>query len=218
MTGHFTPFAELSFDQREKIVLNWKTSHLQGLRTLYSAFSVLTLFNAYKITNSPLGKAIGYDTSNGDVFFKTHPDYRPIEHPRIPMMTTVEATQKQLEYDVVVVGSGAGGGVIAAQLSLAGYSVLVIEKGKYYHQSEMVFNEENGYEVVYDGGGSPFTSENGSMHSLSGSTLGGGTALNYLVSLKVYTITTFILQLLGYSHHFLYISLNIMSEKNGLIN
>ncbi|MBE7182699.1 MAG: GMC family oxidoreductase [Terriglobus roseus] len=33
------------------------------------------------------------------------------------------------EYDYVIVGSGAGGGPLAARLALAGYSVLVLDAG-----------------------------------------------------------------------------------------
>lgn len=186
LTGYFSPLSKLSRLEREQVMLNWRTSKFQAFRTMFASFSLLTLFNSYKVTNSPLGKCIGYDSAHGDQFFETHQDYNPIEHPRIPMMSTAEATRHNLEFDVIVVGSGAGGGVAAAELSLAGHSVLVIEKGRYYHQSEMVIEEEKAYINMYDGGGSPFTAENGSVYCLAGSTLGGGTALNYLVSLKVY--------------------------------
>ncbi|CAG8470843.1 8555_t:CDS:2 [Funneliformis caledonium] len=40
----------------------------------------------------------------------------------------------ELEFDVIVISSGAGGGFVAAELAKAGNSVL---KGKYYHQSEL---------------------------------------------------------------------------------
>jgi hypothetical protein len=185
LTGHWSPLAKLNREQREQVMLSWRTSSFQAFRTLFASFSLLCLFNSYKVTNSPLGKCIGYDSANGDQFFENHEDYNPVQHPRIPMMSTAEATRNNLEFDVIVVGSGAGGGVVAAELSLAGYSVLVVEKGKYYHQSEMVIEEEKGYINMYDGGGSPFTAENGSVYCLAGSTFGGGTALNYLVSLKV---------------------------------
>ena len=36
----------------------------------------------------------------------------------------------ELNFDVVVIGSGAGGGVIAAELAKVGNSVLILEKGK----------------------------------------------------------------------------------------
>ncbi|KAK4511725.1 GTPase activating protein [Mucor velutinosus] len=183
LTGYWKPMPELSRQQREDIMLKWKNSSLPSLRNLFKVLSNLCLYNAYSRTHSPLIDSIGHNAANGDAFFENHPDYDPVEHERIPMMQTEEATRGKLEFDVVVVGSGAGGGVAAAELAKAGYSVLVIEKGKYYHQSEMAHEEETCYTNMYDGGTST-TSTSGSIQCLSGATLGGGTALNYLVSLK----------------------------------
>lgn len=187
LTGYWKPLTELSREQREEIMLKWKNSSLQALRNLFKILSNLCLYNAYSRKHSPLVDSIGHNAANGDAFFENHPDYDPIEHERIPMMQTAEATRGNLEFDVIVVGSGAGGGVAAAELSKAGYSVLVIEKGKYYHQSEMVHEEETCYVNMYDGGTST-TSTSGSIQCLSGATLGGGTAVNYLVSLKVHLL------------------------------
>lgn len=184
LTGSWTPFSQLGRFKREQILLKWKLSSIQQLNALYNAFAGLCFFNAYSRTGSPLAQAIGYDAADGDRFFENHPDYKPVMHDRIPMMSTEEATSGNLKFDVIVVGSGAGGGVVAAELSQAGYSVLVIEKGKYYHQTEIVQEEEKGFANMYDGGTSS-VSTNGQIQCLSGSTLGGGTTLNYLVSLKV---------------------------------
>jgi hypothetical protein len=185
LTGHWAPFASLSRHEREQVLLSWKNARLPSLRNLFKIMSGLCLYNAYSRTQSPLIDSIGHDASRGDVFFETHDEYEPVEHERIPMMSTEEATQTQHKFDVIVVGSGAGGGVAAAELANAGYSVLVIEKGRYYHQSEMVHEEQSNYAKMYEAGTST-SSTSGSIQCLSGATLGGGTALNYLVSLKVY--------------------------------
>lgn len=43
-------------------------------------------------------------------------------------------------YDICIVGSGAGGAPIAYELSRAGYKVIVLEKGEYYHEKD--FNKD----------------------------------------------------------------------------
>ncbi len=40
-------------------------------------------------------------------------------------------------YDICIVGSGAGGSPIAYELANAGYRVVVLEKGKYYHEEDI---------------------------------------------------------------------------------
>ena len=68
----------------------------------------------------------------------------------------------EVEYDVVVVGSGAGGGVAAAALSANGYSVLVIEKGKYFAPEDITQLEEDALSNMYEKSGL-LTSDDGSV-------------------------------------------------------
>jgi len=84
-----------------------------------------------------------------------------------------------LEADVCVVGSGAGGGVIAAELAGTGSSVVVLEMGQYRNESDFKQLELPGMLELYLGGGLA-GSEDGSIAILAGSTLGGGTIVNYM--------------------------------------
>ena len=54
-----------------------------------------------------------------------------------------------LEADVVVVGSGAGGGVVAAELAAAGRSVVVLEAGPFVDEASMPTNELDAFVQLY---------------------------------------------------------------------
>jgi choline dehydrogenase-like flavoprotein len=84
-----------------------------------------------------------------------------------------------LTADVCVVGSGAGGGVLAAELQRAGSSVVVLEMGSYRNEADFHQLELPGMFDLYLGGGLA-ASEDGSIAILAGSTLGGGTVVNYM--------------------------------------
>ena len=55
-------------------------------------------------------------------------------------------------YDAVVVGSGAGGGPVAAKLAEAGYSVLVLEKGPWFTRRDFMKDEivQSLFEIATD--------------------------------------------------------------------
>ncbi|RCH78735.1 hypothetical protein CU098_002347, partial [Rhizopus stolonifer] len=72
----------------------------------------------------------------------------------------------------------------ASQLAKSGKSVLVIEKGKYYHESDLVDDAQEGYGNLYEHGGCAFTS-GGSVALMAGSVFGGGTTVNWSASLKL---------------------------------
>ena len=103
--------------------------------------------------------------------------------PKTIRVTAVEGGQADLTADVVVVGSGAGGSVIAASLAQAGRSVLVLELGGYRNEADFKQLEVPGMFELYLGGGM-VSSEDGSIAILAGSTLGGGTVVNYMNCLR----------------------------------
>ena len=47
----------------------------------------------------------------------------------------------KIEYDIAIIGSGAGAGPIAFELSNAGYSVVILEKGPWIKTSQFTKDE-----------------------------------------------------------------------------
>ncbi|MFT4287526.1 GMC family oxidoreductase N-terminal domain-containing protein [Nocardioides sp.] len=88
----------------------------------------------------------------------------------------------ELVTDVVVVGSGAGGGPAAARLAGAGLEVIVVEKGSYRNEPDLPQLEALAFPNLYLGGGYLWSSD-ARMALLAGSTVGGGTTVNSMASL-----------------------------------
>ncbi|HEX7610218.1 MAG TPA: FAD-dependent oxidoreductase [Solirubrobacteraceae bacterium] len=103
----------------------------------------------------------------------------PEQAPKTIVVERLAGDRATLTADVCVVGSGAGGGVIAAELAAAGRSVVVLEMGGYRNEADFRQLELPGMLELYLGGGLS-TSEDGSIAILAGSTLGGGTVVNYM--------------------------------------
>ena len=136
----------------------------------------LTLLLFYSLPDehgqNPNWGAIGYPGPNSAA-------PSPEQAPKTIATAEVSGESATLSADVCVVGSGAGGSVIAAEAAKAGNSVLVLEMGGYRNESDFNQLELPGYSELYYGGGLA-TSEDGSISILAGSTLGGGTVVNYM--------------------------------------
>lgn len=61
--------------------------------------------------------------------------------------------------------------------------LLVLEKGRYFSNLELNFNDKDGVQELYQGGGA-LTTTNQQMFILAGSTFGGGTTVNWSACLK----------------------------------
>ncbi|GIJ50893.1 GMC oxidoreductase [Virgisporangium aliadipatigenens] len=89
------------------------------------------------------------------------------------------ANGETIRCDAVVIGSGAGGGVIAAELAAAGRSVVVLEAGGYFDgESAVQYEVLAGPMVLYRAGGFTTTAD-GNVNLWAGATLGGGTTVNW---------------------------------------
>jgi choline dehydrogenase-like flavoprotein len=80
--------------------------------------------------------------------------------------------------DVLVIGSGAGGGVVAAELAEAGLDVLVLEEGGYHDTSEFTPEAAAMIRKLYRDGGAAMTIGTPPVIFSEGRAVGGSTVVN----------------------------------------
>jgi choline dehydrogenase-like flavoprotein len=168
-------FLEAPLEARTQIVLGMGAADAaakQGLTQL-KALTMLLFYGAPdEAGRNPNWEAIGYP---GPISPAPSAD----QAPKTIELVGLSGDAQTLTCDVVIVGSGAGGSVIAAECARAGRSVLVLEMGQYRNEQDFNQLEVQGYQELYYGGGLA-TSEDGSISVLAGQTLGGGTVVNYM--------------------------------------
>lgn len=172
--GRFQPFQRMDAAAREAVLRAWAESGIQLRRAGFQALKRLV--------------HVGYYAWPADG--RTHPAWRAVGYPGplpspdttfTPLPTLAVDRDTTLECDVVVVGSGAGGGVVAGLLAESGRSVVVLEKGENPAPERFTQVEGEMLGTFYLDGGLMMT-QSGSMPILAGSALGGGTVINYTTS------------------------------------
>ena len=89
----------------------------------------------------------------------------------------------ELEADVVVIGSGAGGGVTAEILAQAGLKVAIVEEGPLASSTDFHMREREAYPQLYQESAGRQTSDK-SITILQGRCVGGGTTVNWTSSFR----------------------------------
>ncbi len=93
--------------------------------------------------------------------------------------------ETSLEAEVIVVGSGAGGGAIAATLAEAGLAVAVVEEGPYRGRAEFSGDPMDRMRRLYRDNGMTFTTGRPPISVPMGRMVGGTTAINSGTCLRV---------------------------------
>ncbi len=119
---------------------------------------------------------------NWPVFGFPGPRSVPPDEPKRLSPLTIDG-DTTLEADAVVIGSGAGGGVIAAALAKAGLNVVIVEAGGYFNEADFNQSELWAYQNLYWRGG-PQMSGDMNISIQAGGCLGGGTVVNWTNSLR----------------------------------
>jgi choline dehydrogenase-like flavoprotein len=149
-------------------------------RTFFQTVKRLACFFAYADPGpkppNPRWAAIGYAV----------PD-----HPSPPRNAVADAIVRpadtggplELESEIAIVGSGAGGGLVAARLAELGHEVLVLEAGPYAPEPDMPTDELAAFDRLYLDHGMTSTVDVG-LPILAGAALGGGTLVNWMTCIE----------------------------------
>jgi long-chain-alcohol oxidase len=170
--GRAARFDRLSGVEQESALLHMASSTRPFARQTFKAMRQLALSLCAwprEDGTSPLFTAIGYPGPLGPP-------------PKTPKRLNPIAIEKPTTWtcDVVIVGSGAGGGTAAAVLAKAGLDVVVIERGPYKSESDFTHKQDDADRDLYD---TRATSDAG-VAILQGRCVGGGTVVNYATSLR----------------------------------
>jgi long-chain-alcohol oxidase len=169
-------FSSLPREEREKVLLSWGDSRAPQRRAVFQALRKGALLFYYMLPGpsgrNPAWDTIGYDGPLGKLEGA----------PPKPLSVLGLEQDTRLECDVVIVGSGAGGGAAAGVLAGAGLDVIVVESGDYYDDQDFDGSELGALTRFYMG--APQASHDQSITLLAGSCLGGGTVVNYTTSFR----------------------------------
>jgi choline dehydrogenase-like flavoprotein len=171
-------FDRLTPAQRAKALSAMGAHRLPKLRQGFQVLKRLALFIFYSAPDAsganPNWPALGF-TPPG-------PPPTPEAAPRRIRPLAVRGDLR-LTADAVIVGSGAGGGMVAAELAAAGKDVVVLEQGGYYAAADFTGREAEMMPALYLRRGLLATNDL-AISVLAGSCLGGGTTVNWSTSFR----------------------------------
>ncbi|MDQ3934508.1 MAG: GMC family oxidoreductase [Actinomycetota bacterium] len=162
------PISQLS---REQIIRNLQLASPDAAAGVH-ALTGMTCFLHYGAPDPETGQ-----NPNWKVFGYPGPASPPPDVPK-PIEPLEPEDGATLEADAVVVGSGSGGSVVAGTLAKAGLKVIVVEAGGYFNESDFAQLELKAYQDMYWRGG-PTPTADGNITLQAGTTLGGGSVVNW---------------------------------------
>ena len=175
LAGRPRAFSRMRPDQREATMLRLARHPIAQIRSGYQALKRLSTFLFYSVAPdnapNPTWRGLGYSLPSIETAARA--DLR-VETPKRAMY----------EADVCIVGSGAGGGVMAERLTSAGLTVVLLESGPGDQAPDFDNREIAGIQRLYLDQGTT-SSRDLSVAILAGRALGGGTTVNWQTSLRL---------------------------------
>ncbi len=181
LSGRPHRFSSGTQAEQERFLLAWAHSRLgikrQGFHAVKRLVLFLTYAKALERGVNPNWPSVGYAA----------PRPRASQPAREPSDGSIEslrpANETTLEADACVVGTGAGGSVIAAKLAESGHRVIALEAGPYRTADAFTQREAEAYDTMFQGHG-VLTTRDAAFSVLAGQTAGGSSTINWMTCLK----------------------------------
>jgi choline dehydrogenase-like flavoprotein len=167
---HLRPFSRLSSQSRTAFLERASRSHL-AIRRQPFTFLKLACLNQWAST-PPVEEAIGFTYS----CVTRDP---PRDGAALEILTWPQIDRDHVEeVDVVVIGSGAGGAVMAKELAETGLSVVVLEEGAYFTRSDFAGPPWERFQKLYRANGTTVALGLPTIPLPLGKGVGGSTLIN----------------------------------------
>lgn len=199
-------FSELSLKDREALLQRWsRETFLIPLRITFLLIKIICFFIFFSWTDengkNTAWEAIGYHHPETTETPSGNKKERPLEKGIVETINESGETLKKslsrkglpltgdtkdifkIKCDVVIVGSGCGGGVAAGILAKSGYKVVVLEKGHYFVPEDYSGLEGPSMNELYESG-AVLSTLDGKVMVMAGTTVGGGSAINWSASIR----------------------------------
>ena len=164
------PFSRLTQSEKESFLRESEGSRLPPRRL--AAFWLKTLCLMAFTSDLRVSEAVGFTGACLDETAPADgPRLRPIAYPEI-------RGQVEIQTDVCVVGSGAGGAVVARELAEGGLSVVVLEEGGYFTRGDFQGPPFERMLRLYRDGGLTAAAGRGIVPIPLGKAVGGTTVVN----------------------------------------
>jgi len=189
LTGKRGPLFKLDVVTVQSVVRAWMNSPSAQIREISKAFKLLVAYvtmRAGEGRKSPNWPAMGYSGPDLQALHRAARAAGPVDFSRCRVQLSslerplggTSMPRAEVICDCVVVGSGPGGAVMAAELAEAGYIVALLESGRWRSPEEQTCSEAEAFRETYQEGGNLFT-EGRAMTILAGAAFGGGAAMNW---------------------------------------
>ena len=209
VSGMTAPFPRLSLDRQDTLLRRWSTSPLTAARTVYQGVRRLVLAVYYTTPESfeetgylgPLHLREPAYPWEGPLAHGTVPNAdepvargeagsstpigraRPGASADAPAFRPASIDVTRATADVIVIGSGAGGAVVAARLAELGREVVLLEEGSLVGPDELSECEGDMTTRLYAESGMRATDDL-SFVLLQGAAVGGGTLVNWMITFR----------------------------------
>lgn len=170
------PFSRMTLAERQEYAEYCKKSWVR--RVLFQSLKMF--YGMFYLSVPGVKEKLGYDGT------PLNPSPNPLPPPKdLPVIAYPDLKCNTEEtVDVVVVGSGAGGATIAAELSEAGYSVIVVEEGREANRDDFYQNPVDRLVDFYRENSFSHTVGNPVISVPMGCVVGGTTVVNSGTCLK----------------------------------